>query len=1003
MHAKMRYAETVVNVPIRSSFSRRHESPPPPEPMDESGYEPDTSFEPLRIEQDNKRAKSVAPKTSRGLQTFHYHIPVELEETLQPGHLVWVPFGHQEVQGIVVQLSANAPVETKPITRLARPEPVLTQMQLELAAWISEYYVAAFVEAVKLFIPPGLLTRKDKIGQKPAARAKREVQIELLADSHKVGLTLPKLGRNTQQTKVLGWLIEQQGIDSGREYSATEIKHYCELKSLSTLTTLEKQQIIALVNDGVTRTKGGKVVRLLPPLKEARNLLQTLRGTDKFEPVLDVLLQQNRPLWKSELYALVDTDLKTLRTLQKAGLIQLTEKPRFRDPLAGRIYEQTYAPTMTGDQAAAWETMERLAYPKNGPRQSSRFLLHGVTGSGKTEIFLRAIAETLEQGKQAIVLVPEIALTPQTVARFAGRFPDRVTVVHSQLSAGERYDVWRRVRDGEYDVVVGPRSALFTPMPNLGLIVIDEEHESSYKQNAEAWGSFTVFYDTRAVAQRLADLTGSVIILGSATPSIDSYFKAKGNKAEEKAEAEGLPEYTLLEMNRRVMGHGRKAEKQAEAEGLVESRVGSVDQGLAEGQENQEKEQEEEKEYEEKRHTVAVRDNEKNDDGGQAHSSVNRAEEGAAEVEFAGTDGVEDPPAFAEANERLAPAIYGEMPPVELVDMRQELRAGNRSIFSRLLQSELHATLDKGEQAILFLNRRGTRTFVICRDCGDVQKCTNCDVPFTFHERADVLVCHHCNQRVPIPTVCPACDSKRIKYFGSGTQRIEELVSQIAPRARVVRWDADTTKGKGSHERILSTFMNREADVLVGTQMIAKGLDLPMVTLVGVIAADTGLYLPDFRSGERTFQLLTQVAGRAGRSDLGGRVVIQTYTPGHYAIQAAAQHDYEAFYRHEIAFRAEHGYPPFQRLLRLVYWDKKLEKAEKAATEMAAMLRYRLTEMGVAGSLTNVMGPAPAFFSRFRGYYRWQVLVRAPDPTAVLDGLPIPFGWRVDVDPVTML
>jgi primosomal protein N' (replication factor Y) len=265
------------------------------------------------------------------------------------------------------------------------------------------------------------------------------------------------------------------------------------------------------------------------------------------------------------------------------------------------------------------------------------------------------------------------------------------------------------------------------------------------------------------------------------------------------------------------------------------------------------------------------------------------------------------------------------------------------------------------------------------------------------------LICHHCNQRYPVPTICPQCNSKRIKYFGAGTQRVEEYIQQIAPRARILRWDADTTGAKGSHAELLQRFADHEADILVGTQMIAKGLDLPLVTLVGVVAADVGLYLPDFRSGERTFQLLTQVAGRAGRSQRGGRVVIQTYRPEHYAIQAAAQHDYQAFYQREIAFRQEHGYPPTRRLARLIFWEKKLEKAQAASTAMAAVLQQRIKALGLAGEAISLLGPAPAYFARFRGFYRWQIVLRASDPAAVLRGVTIPFGWRVDIDPTSML
>ena len=586
----------------------------------------------------------------------------------------------------------------------------------------------------------------------------------------------------------------------------------------------------------------------------------------------------------------------------------LDEQVRFRDPLLGRTFAITTPPSLTSEQAAVWNKVrtqgtDRLTKGVLRRGLAAGFLIHGVTGSGKTEIYLHAIAEALAHGRQAIVLVPEIALTPQTVARFAGRFPGRVTVIHSGLSSGERYDVWRKIREGAFDVVVGPRSALFAPLSRLGLIVLDEEHEPSYKQDAEVWGSFKIFYDARAAARKLAELVGGVLILGSATPSMESYYAAQQG------------DLTLLNMPRRVVGHGI-----------------------------------------------------------------------APSAELADV-----------------PVAYHDLPPVEIVDMRLELRAGNRSILSRSLQSELHTTLDAGQQAILFLNRRGSNTFVMCRDCGHVQECPRCDVPLTFHERANQLICHHCNRRYPIPEICPNCNSKRIRYFGSGTQRIEDLVHEFAPRARVLRWDADTARGRGGHEVILQQFANHEADVLVGTQMIAKGLDLPLVTLVGVVAADVGLYLPDFRAGERTFQLLTQVAGRAGRSRHGGRVVIQSYTPDHYVIQAAAQHDYTGFYQRELGYREEYGYPPLRRMARLVYWEKKLDKAMVAAEEMAAAIHARLREMGLGPDDATVIGPAPAFFARFRGYYRWQVLLLTDDPAAALRRLTIPFGWRVDVDPVSVL
>ncbi len=864
----MLFAEIIVNVPIRRSF--RAEEPPAPDELDAPGGSPPDD-------------------DSVSLQAFHYHLPPELETVVQPGHLVWVSFGAREVQGFVLALSDHSPVPTKPVLRLARPDPVLTRAQLEMAAWISREYVAPLAEAVKLFLPPGLLVKEDG---GTGVRAKRELQVRWLGGAGERAAALARLGRETKVSRGLAWLLAQpQGW-------ATEDALLAAVEGdRAVIRTLAAKELVAL-EEGAAR------LALSPA--QTQSALNALRGVSKYVPLIDALSDTLGPIWKSDLAAQTPADLATLRTMQEAGLVSLDETVRFRDPLNGRLYPATRPPQFTGEQAAAWarlqaEGLARLQSPVRGPAtgDGGAFLLHGVTGSGKTEIYLAAIGETLAAQRQAIVLVPEIALTPQTVARFAGRFPGRVTVIHSGLSAGERYDVWRKVREGAFDVVVGPRSALFAPLERLGLIVVDEEHEPSYKQDAEVWGGQRVFFDARAVARRMAQVVGGVVIFGSATPSLEAFFASEQGRM------------TRLELPRRVLGHV----------------VGDA----------------------------------------------------------------------------VTPAHYGDLPPVEIVDMRLELRAGNRSVLSRSLQAELHATLDAGRQAILFLNRRGSNTFVMCRDCGTVERCERCDAPLTYHERAELLVCHHCNRRYPIPTHCAKCGSRRIRYFGTGTQRIEDLVQEIAPRARVLRWDADTAAGKGGHEAILDQFARHDADVLVGTQMIAKGLDLPLVTLVGVVAADVSLYLPDFRAGERTFQLLTQVAGRAGRSRHGGRVVIQSYTPDHYVIQAAAQHDYMAFYHRELGFRQDLGYPPLRRMARLVYWDKKQDKAQTAAENMAETLRARLAALDMDAAAVALVGPAPAFFARFRGYYRWQILIIAADPAAILRGLPFPFGWRVDVDPVTVL
>jgi primosomal protein N' (replication factor Y) len=540
-------------------------------------------------------------------------------------------------------------------------------------------------------------------------------------------------------------------------------------------------------------------------------------------------------------------------------------------------------------------------------------LLHGITGSGKTELYLRAIGRAMRQGRQALVLVPEIALTAQLVRRFAARFPGKLAVLHSGLALGERYDEWRRLRHGEAMLAIGSRSAVFAPLPKLGLIIVDEEHESSYKHDASPR------YHARDAAIQLAELTGSVLILGSATPSLESYTAAREGRM------------TLITLAERV--------------GMLRDSNG------------------------------------------------------------------------------LPRSVALPLPPVRIVDMRQELQQGNRSIFSRPLQSALASALKRGEQAILFLNRRGAASFVMCRDCGHVIACPNCATPLVVHYDEDegrttndergrdssafglrpssLLVCHSCNHRETVPSNCPECWSPRIKSFGVGTQRVVEDVESLFPEARALRWDRDSVTRKGDHERMLDRFLRHEADVLVGTQMIAKGLDLPLVSVVGVIAADTGLHLPDFRAGERTFQLLTQVAGRAGRQSAGAQVVLQTYAPEHYALLAAQEHDFPAFYTQEIAFRRQIGYPPFSRLVRFIYSSGNDERSRRAADELAAEIR-RLAD-GLDLGDWSIIGPAPAFFHRQRNRFRWHMLLRIANPAALLEVLRLPPGWVLDVDPVHVL
>jgi primosomal protein N' (replication factor Y) (superfamily II helicase) len=507
------------------------------------------------------------------------------------------------------------------------------------------------------------------------------------------------------------------------------------------------------------------------------------------------------------------------------------------------------------------------------------FLLYGVTGSGKTEIYLRALAETVKQGRRGIVLVPEIAMTPQIIERFVSRFPGRVAVLHSQLSLGEQFDEWWKIKQGEFDVVIGPRSALFAPQPDLGLIILDEEHEWTYKQ-VDA----SPHYHTREAALKLAELSGAVLVLGSATPDVESYYRAQRGT------------YQLLELN-----------------------------------------------------------------------------------------------------ERITTGVVSALPDVEVVDLKEELKAGNLSLFSRSLRKAVEEALQNHEQTILFLNRRGGATFIECRSCGFVLRCKRCAVPLSYHFTEESLVCHQCNYHTAVPLACPRCRSRKIKYIGVGTEKLEQETARVFPQARILRWDSDAAQGR-QHQAIFDQFRKREADILIGTQMIAKGLDLPGVTLVGVISADIALNLPDFRAGERAFQLLSQVAGWAGRGAAGGKVIIQTYSPGHYAVNAAAAHDYRAFYQKEIAYRRELRYPPFSRLARLVYSHSNEQRCRQEVERLARLLLADIESRGLAG--VSLIGPAPAFVYRLRSRFRWQIILRAGDPSLILKEVRLPTGWTLDIDPV---
>lgn len=851
---------------------------------------------------------------------FTYRVPLPLHTAIRSGQLVWAPLRQRLVQGIVLDLYAwgdhlndadelfsspalrphpsDLPDRQTPTLRdlidIADPEASLTPAQIRLARWISGYYRVSLYEALTLMLPPGV-TRESETSWRATVEGHSATLGALPPGERDVLYLLRRSGEMTER-------------DLRRRLRGSDAELQTIYAALRERGFIERGMVLSRAR---ARPRTERLVRLAVSPDEARAALATLARAPRQRALAAYLIDQPESVLVSDALAAAAADTGALRALERRGLVEIITQEVWRDPLANIVAAPDTPPVLSPAQQKAWDeiagALDRLAAQppaRHTDAALAHFLLHGVTGSGKTELYLRAIARALRLGRQALVLTPEIALTTQLVRRFAARFPGRLAVLHSELATGERYDQWRRLRRGDADIAIGSRSAVFAPLPRLGLIIVDEEHEPSYKHDAAPR------YHARDVAQRLAVITGSVLILGSATPSVESYAAARARQLR------------LLELPDRV-------------------------------------------------------------------------------AMTLGPDGL--------PHTRTLP-----LPRVTIVDMRRELAEQNRSIFSRPLQEALAVALERGEQAILFLNRRGSASFFMCRDCGHVIACPHCSSSLTLHQEStgqqsdartpasvSLLVCHTCNHRELPPAICPQCWSSRVKSFGIGTQRVVDEIASLFPGARALRWDRDSVGRKGDHDRLLDQFLRHEADILVGTQMIAKGLDLPMVGMVGVVAADTGLYLPDFRAGERTFQLLTQVAGRAGRRAEGAQVIIQTYAPEHYALRAAQEHDYHTFYEEEIAFRRQTGYPPFNRLVRFVYSAGSDARARRAAESLADEIRALATKR-----LTDdwsLIGPAPAFFRIQRNRYRWHLILRAADPTPLLNALRLSPGWVIDIDPVHVL
>ena len=797
-------------------------------------------------------------------RTFSYSIPDGWQ--LAPGQLVRVPFGPRTIQGVVFELTDVPNVdETRPISEVLVDDSVVDQTHLSLARWIGDYYRCSLFEAVAPMLPPG-------------SRVQSRAFVSISGDV----TDIESVSNSDRQLRILEAVRRDGKADV--DALATSLGEWVR----ASIGPLVSRGVLEREYRSNRRTIGPRYVEYLrvrtSALGEIRRWLSERGHRAPRQSDLILSLVESNSLTPAT-QARREFGASAVSALRDKGFVQVEQTQVFRDPLADREYQPGPSVELSGPQLRAASTIARSL--KDSSAGARVVLVQGVTGSGKTEVYLAAVEQCLSLGRQAIVLVPEIALTPQTIERFAGRFPGRVAVQHSGLTDGQRHDQWWAIQNGSRDVIIGSRSAVFAPVSNPGLIVLDEEHEWTYKQHDAA-----PRYHARSIAEQIGKLSGSVTVLGSASPDVGSYYRGRRR------------EYGLHVLKDRLV---------READGST--------------------------------------------------------------------------------------AVL-PLPEVEVVDMRRELREGNRGMFSRLLHSELESCLDAGQQAILFLNRRGTSSHMQCRHCGNTLSCRSCDVALTYHRPVQRLICHYCGRRRRMPDNCPECLSFRLSLYGIGTQSVASEVERQFPQARILRWDRDATRHAREYEELLTDFRSGNADVIVGTQMIAKGLHLPGVTLVGVVLADVGLGIPDYRSGERTFQLLCQVAGRSGREHDAGRVVFQTYQPENYAIRAAAAQDYELFYIAEMRYRREQRNPPYSRLIRLVYGHTNAAMAESRARELANTLRQAQSEADLTD--VEILGPTPPYPSRLRGRYRWHIVLRGRNPRALLDMVEVPREWSVDVDPVAL-
>jgi len=786
-----------------------------------------------------------------------YRLPPDL--AIQPGDIVNVPLQSQTVGGIVIRLRASLPANLAE-TQIRDVETVVSESLFpprywELLEQVATYYCTPLLSVIRTALPPGLL-------------GKSQLRICLRQEAIPDGV---ENFCSPIALQVLNLLKDQKAGD----YSATYLRKQLKGAQRGINELMRRGWVESyLQHPQPSRPKRQKAVLLVGESPEL---------TPRQREVLEILRRQGGELWLTELLRLCHTTSSTVSALEKKGCVVIQEQERLR-------FAQT--PDQVADQAKALNAAQQ--YALNTITELTHFtqvLLHGVTGSGKTEVYLQAIAPRLQAGYSALILVPEIGLTPQLCDRARARFGSQVCIYHSGLSTGERYDTWRQMLSGEPQVVIGTRSAIFSPLPHLGLIILDEEHDSSFKQTQRL-----PTYHARTVAKWRAQLENCPLILGSATPSLETW----------KTQNESASQHRYLSLPERIYSR--------------------------------------------------------------------------------------------------------PLPPISVVDMRKELQQGNRSIFSEPLQKALRNLKTEGKQGILFIPRRGHSTFVSCRSCGYVIECPHCDVSLSYHYTHEggtqTLRCHYCNHTQVQPSQCPACNSPYLKHFGTGTQRVKQALEQEFPELRALRFDSDTTRTKGAHRSLLQQFSNQEADLLVGTQMLTKGLDIEQVTLVAVVSADGVLHRSDYMAAERAFQTLAQVAGRAGRGNEPGQVIIQTYSPDHSVIEALRTHDYLRFAQAELENRYAYNYPPYGKLILLNLSGLDALEVQQTATLLADVCREMAGENDY-----EILGPAPASVMRIARRYRWQILLKFPPETtenelpdlmSLYRFCPKGISLNIDVDPLDM-